>query len=109
MISSRPHQKIGMEKPVSEMPINVWSKIEPRLTPAMMPAGRPIEVAMSRAHSDSSTVAGNRVKNSWRIGWRVTIELPRSPCARSPRKIEYCCQSGWSKPNCACSWAWRSG
>ena len=52
----------------------------------MMPAGRPMTVAMNRAHSDSSTVAGNRLRNSWRIGCRVTIERPRSPCARSPRR-----------------------
>ena len=85
MISNRPHQKIGMEKPVSERLINAWSKVEPRLTPAMMPAGRPMMVAMNSAHSDSSTVAGNRLRNSVRIGWRVTIERPRSPCAKSPR------------------------
>ena len=59
MISSRPHQKIGIEKPVSEMPITVWSRIEPRLTAAMMPAGRPISSASSMAAIDSSTVAGN--------------------------------------------------
>ena len=49
MISSRPHQKIGIEKPVSETPITVWSRTEPRLTAARMPAGMPITSASSMA------------------------------------------------------------
>ena len=53
MISSRPHQKIGIEKPVSEMPITVWSRIEPRLTAARMPAGRPI--SEREQHGDRPT------------------------------------------------------
>ena len=79
MISSSAHQKIGIEKPVSEAPISTWSKVEPRRTAATIPAGRPIASAISKAQSDSSTVAGNRVRNSDSTGWRVTIDLPRSP------------------------------
>ncbi len=109
MISRRPHQKIGIEKPVSEMPITVWSRIEPRLTAARMPAGMPIASASAMANTDSSTVAGNRAKNSPSTGLRVTIELPRSPWSRLPRKPRYCSTSGRSKPYWAIIWAWRSG
>ena len=61
------------------------------------------------ANTDSSTVAGNRAKNSPSTGLRVTIELPRSPWSRLPRKPRYCSTSGRSKPYWAIIWAWRSG
>ena len=61
------------------------------------------------ANTDSSTVAGNRAKNSPSTGLRVTIELPRSPWSRLPRKPRYCSTSGRSKPYWAIISAWRSG
>ncbi len=80
MIKSRPHQKIGIEKPVTEMPIKVWSYQLPRLTAAVAPAGTPISTANSMADRDSSTVAGNSVKNSVSTFSLVTTEVPKSPC-----------------------------
>ena len=53
-----------------------WSKTELRRTAAMIPAGRPMASANRMAHTDSSIVAGNRVRNSDVTGSRVTIELP---------------------------------
>ena len=57
-----------------------WSNHEPRLTAASTPAGMPMETASMIAQSDSSSVAGNSVKNSWRTGRLVTMEVPKSPC-----------------------------
>jgi len=71
-IIKRPHQKIGMEYPVRDAPIIVWSKAVPLLTPARIPAGSPIKIAKIMAQKDSSSVAGKRIKNSSRIGFLVT-------------------------------------
>ncbi len=56
-----------------------WSKMELRLTAAMMPAGMPTRIANSMAQVDSSIVAGHSVENSWITGACVTAEMPRSP------------------------------
>ena len=82
MISSRPHQKIGIENPISAPVIEIWSNQLPRLIAAITPTGTPISVAIRMAQSPSSTVAGNRVRNSVKTGFLVTSELPRSPCSR---------------------------
>ena len=85
MISSRPHQKIGMEKPTSAVDMIAWSVTLPRRTAAKTPAGMPSATAKRMAQSDSSTVAGKSVKKSSATGRLVTIDRPRSPCRMPPR------------------------
>ncbi|MCY1488951.1 hypothetical protein D9M68_226600 [compost metagenome] len=85
MISSRPHQKIGMEKPTSAVPIIAWSMAEPRLIAAITPAGMPRMIANRIAQSESSTVAGNSSKNWSMTGFLVTIEVPKSPWSTPQR------------------------
>src|SRR5260363_33050 len=64
MISSKPHQKMGIEYPVNAVVITLRSSREPRLSAAATPAGTPVASANISAHSESSTVAGKRAKNS---------------------------------------------
>jgi len=71
-IINSPHQKIGMEYPVSDVAMMVWSKYVPLLTPAITPAGSPNRTAKIMAQMESSNVAGKRVKNSSNIGFLVT-------------------------------------
>ena len=80
MISSRPHQKIGIEKPVSDRPISAWSNRLPRFSAATTPAGMPMPMANTIAKKDSSMVAGKSWKNSVSTRSLVTIEVPKSPC-----------------------------
>jgi hypothetical protein len=69
---------------VSEVAITPWSKIELRLTAAMMPAGMPSTSANTMAHTASSIVAGNSARNSLSTGVWVIIDLPRSRCRTRP-------------------------
>ena len=80
-ISSSPHQKIGIEKPVSEAPITEQSHTVMRLTAAMTPAGSPMSSASSIAQTESSIVAGKRAKNLRKTDSWVTVDKPRSPCS----------------------------
>jgi hypothetical protein len=50
-----------------------------------MPAGMPSVTATIMAQIESSSVAGNSVKNSCSTGRRVTIELPKSPVNSPPK------------------------
>ncbi len=79
MISRRPHQKIGMEKPISAVPMMIWSNIEPRLMAAKTPAGMPSTMAKRMAQSDSSSVAGNSSRNCDSTESLVVIDVPKSP------------------------------
>src|SRR6185436_4530821 len=63
-ISRSPHQKIGIEYPVSDTPMTPWSNTELRRTAAIMPAGMPRRSAKRIAQTASSMVAGKSVKNS---------------------------------------------
>ncbi|MCY1226270.1 hypothetical protein D9M72_384970 [compost metagenome] len=84
MISSRPHQKIGMEYPARETPITPWSNSEPRFRAAITPASTPRVPAKINAAMASSRVAGNRVRNSCQTPSRVRSDSPRSPWASLP-------------------------
>ena len=85
MIRSRPHQKIGIEKPISAVPMIAWSNHEPRLMAAKTPAGMPSTMAKMMAQSDSSSVAGNSSRNCDSTESFVEIEVPKSPC-RIPQR-----------------------
>ena len=63
------------------MVISPWSNTLPRLTAAIAPAGTPMAIANSIAHSDNSIVAGNRVRNSVSTFSWVDSDTPKSPCS----------------------------
>ena len=109
MISSRPHQKIGIEKPVSEMPISVWSNSEPRLTAATMPAGRPTSSASSMATTrqlDRGREPGEELLQHRLAGVDRGAEV--AAAADRPGNARTARSAGRSKPYCAISAACRS-
>ncbi len=66
-----------------------WSKNEPRLTAAKMPAGMPSTTAKMMAQSDSSSVAGKSCEELRRGPARlVTIEVPKSPVQHAAEIVE---------------------
>ena len=94
MISSRPHQKIGIEKPVSEMPIT--RVVEGRAAlDRRHDAGRQAD-QQGEQHARRPTARpwpGTGSRNSPSTGLRVTIELAEIARAQAcPGSPTYCCQ-----------------
>ena len=46
-----------------------------------------------------ASVFGRREKNTSTVGWRMRIEVPRSPCSALPMKIRNCWYSDPSSPS----------
>ena len=99
MISIRPTQKEGSEKPKIEPAMMVRDAGCSGLRPENMPSGSPITMAMSSATKASSMVAGMRLRMSWMAGSPCTKEWPRSPLATPLRKYQNCSQMGLSSPS----------
>ena len=90
MISIRPTQKVGSEKPRIEPAMMARLAGDSGLRPAYMPSGMPNTIARMKAANASSSVAGMRCRMSLSAGSPNTNELPRSPRAALARKWKYC-------------------
>src|ERR1043166_7255610 len=101
MISSRPTQKVGSEKPRIEPAMIVRAANECGRMPAIRPSGIPSSTAISMAVSASSKVAGMRSNMSWIAGTLWVNERPRSPERAWRTNSAYCFHSGWSSPSAA--------
>ena len=88
MMSSRPHQKIGIENPTSAVPIDHLIEEGAALDAAKTPAGMPSTTAKIMAHSDNSSVAGNSWRNWPRTDSLLEIDVPKSPLQHSPQIVE---------------------
>ena len=55
----------------------------------MTPSGMPRHMASRIAQGMIASVLGRREKNASTAGWRMRMELPRSPCSASLMKITY--------------------
>ncbi len=54
--------------------------------------------AITSAMIDSSSVAGRRPSTRPSTGWRVVIEVPKSPCSTPAPQIRNCCGIDLSSP-----------
>ena len=68
MISIRPTQKFGSEKPSTDPVMTERAPKFSGLRPAYMPSGTPISTAINIATVANSSVAGMRSRISWRAG-----------------------------------------
>ena len=101
MISIRPTQNVGSEKPRIE-PAMIERPATPLgFRPAHRPSGMPSTTAISIAEIASSIVAGmrSRMSPSADVAW--TNDLPRSPWNAPLRNVKYCAYSGLSRPSAA--------
>ena len=94
MISIRPTQNVGSEKPRIEPAMIVRPLAESGLSPAHRPSGMPSTIANSIATLASSSVAGMRSKMRPSADVLCTNECPRSPCSASRRNTTYCIHNG---------------
>ena len=105
MISIRPTQNVGSEKPRIDPAMIVRPATPVGFKPAHNPSGMPRITAMIIAEIASSIVAGMRSKMSPSADVAWTNDLPRSPCSAPLRNVKYCAYSGLSRPSeaMACS------
>ncbi len=101
MISIRPTQNVGSEKPRIEPAMIERPAMPFGFSPAHRPSGMPSTIAITIAVSASSIVAGIRSRMSPSADVLCTNERPRSPCATPWRKLQYCAHSGLSRPSAA--------
>ena len=88
-ISRMPSQKLGMAMPsTATVPAARSSKL-PRLQ-RRHDAERDADAPWpsSSAQGMSASVLGRRSKNASTAGWRMRIDVPRSPCSALPMKID---------------------
>src|SRR5437867_2206509 len=100
-MSSRPDQKVGMDKPTSVTATIAESTEGRRAAAAVTPAAMPAQTARTCAASASSMVGGRRSAISSWTGRRLRMELPRSPRTARPRNFKYWTMMGRSSPNVA--------
>ena len=101
MISIRPTQNVGSEKPRME-PAMIERPATPLgLSPAQSPSGMPRTTAISIAAIASSIVAGMRSRMRPSADVACTNERPRSPVSAPFRNTRYCSHSGLSSPSAA--------
>ena len=98
-----PIQKFGIDCPSSPSIVIEPSTAVPRLRAATTPSGMATTMAIAKANTASSIVAGKAPSTMSSAGWRYESEVPKSPRARSATKLRYCTCSGRSKPS-----AWRT-
>ena len=101
MISIRPTQNVGSEKPRIEPAMIVRPATPSGLSPAHSPSGMPSTTAISIAAIASSIVAGIRCRMSPSAGVACTNDRPRSPVTAPFRNTTYCSHSGLSRPSAA--------
>ncbi|MNV56278.1 hypothetical protein D3C71_1485520 [compost metagenome] len=89
MMSIRPTQKLGSEKPRTEPVMIARDPAALGLRPARMPSGTPISTDSSMATQASSTVAGMRSRMRCMAGSPVRKLLPKSPRTAWLMKIRY--------------------
>ena len=98
MMSMRPTQNVGSEKPRMEPAMMARPPIDFGLRPAYRPSGRPITTAMIIASTASSSVAGMRSKMRSMAGMLNANDLPRSPASACLTNTRYCTHIGLSRP-----------
>ena len=101
MISIRPTQNVGSEKPRMEPAMIVRPAMPFGRSPAHKPSGIPMITAISIAANASSSVAGIRSRISEIAGVAWTNDLPKSPCSAPLKNVQYCSGSGLSRPSAA--------
>ncbi|MNQ84099.1 hypothetical protein D3C85_992190 [compost metagenome] len=101
MISIRPTQNVGSEKPRIDIVMIDFPATPVGRSPAQRPSGMPRTMASRMAVMASSMVAGMRSKISFSAGVPCANDVPRLPCKAFCRKIQYCSQSGLSSPSAA--------
>ncbi|MNV24858.1 hypothetical protein D3C71_1159350 [compost metagenome] len=99
MISIRPTQKLGSEKPSTDPVMMAREPTAAGLRPARIPSGTPIRTDSSIATQASSTVAGMRSRIRCMAGSPVRKLLPKSPRTAWLMKIRYCLHNGRSRPS----------
>ncbi len=98
MISIRPTQKVGSEKPRIEPAMMVRPAKDSGFRPAYRPSGRPITTAIRIASTASSSVAGMRSKISSMAGTLKAKDLPRLPASACLTNTKYWTHIGLSSP-----------
>jgi hypothetical protein len=98
MMSIRPTQKFGSEKPSIEPVMMPRVLTACGFRPAQMPNGTPTMTDSSIATVASSSVAGMRSRINPIAGWPARKLLPKSRRSACSMKIPYCWMSGWSRP-----------
>jgi len=101
MISIRPTQNEGSEKPRIENPMIARPARPPLRRPAHRPSGTPISTDSTSAVTASSSVAGRRCAISVSAGVEYAKERPRSPATAFCRNRPYCTHMGLSRPKAA--------
>src|SRR5438874_906704 len=107
-ISTRPVQKIGIDRPNSDASRATASKTELGQTAETTPAATPTAAAIRSAAVASCSVAGHASASSAATGRFCWIERPRSPRARRPTYSRYRTANGLSRPRCSRSAATAS-
>src|SRR5438552_9998927 len=107
-ISTRPVQKIGIDRPNSDASRATASKTELGQTAETTPAATPTAAAIRSAAVASCSVAGHASASSAATGRFCWIERPRSPRARRPTYSRYRTANGLSRPRCSRSSATAS-
>src|SRR5205823_7051680 len=107
-ISTRPVQKIGIDRPNSDASRATASKTEFGQTAETTPAATPTAAAIRSAAVASCSVAGHASASSAATGRFCWIERPRSPRARRPTYSRYRTANGLSRPRCSRSAATAS-
>ena len=98
-MSRMPSQKLGIAMPSTATVPAARSIMLPRFSAATTPSGMPTHIASSKAHGMRTSVFGSRSRNASTAGWRMRIDMPRSPCSAFLMKIKNCCHSGPSSPS----------
>lgn len=93
-----PSQKLGRDKPISEVRRDPASRIPFRLTALTTANGIEMSTDTTNAETARSSVAGKRSMISVSTGWPLRIEVPRSPWSSPPNQCKNWLCIGMSSP-----------